>query len=64
MNKSENTCMYILSAFGIIFILLGHISSSYIHTELFTFYGWIPYYSFHMPLFLKSKKVFINEYIN
>ena len=50
--KKENTSMYILSAFGIIFVLLGHISSPYGHTELFAFCGWFPYYSFHLPLFL------------
>lgn len=37
----------ILSAFGIIFVVLGHLD-----TNILTFDGWMPYYSFHMQLFL------------
>ncbi len=37
----------ILSAFGIIFVVLGHVD-----TNILTFDGWLPYYSFHMQLFM------------
>ncbi|MBQ3558358.1 MAG: acyltransferase family protein [Agathobacter sp.] len=37
----------ILSAFGIIFVVLGHID-----TNVLAFDGWFPYYSFHIQLFL------------
>ena len=42
--------MCILSAIGICFVLLGHLRNDLSASG--TFYGWFPYYSFHMPLFL------------
>ena len=51
-KKKENIQMYILSAFAIIFVLLGHITSPYTRTEMFTFNGWCPYYSFHLQIFM------------
>lgn len=45
--------LYILSAFAIFFVILGHIRFGYVDmTEIGTFYGWFPYYSFHLPIFL------------
>ena len=42
--------MCILSVIGICFVLLGHLKNDFSSSG--TFYGWFPYYSFHMPLFL------------
>ena len=45
--------LYILSAIAIFFVILGHIRFGYVDmTEIGTFYGWFPYYSFHLPIFL------------
>ena len=45
--------LYILSAVAIFFVILGHIRFGYVDmTEVGTFYGWFPYYSFHLPIFL------------
>ena len=50
--------MRVLSAIAISFVVLGHINffqEGFIPnnmTELGTFYGWFPYYSFHLPIFL------------
>ena len=50
-----NYQMSILSVIGIVFVMLGHIYNNL--PSIGTFYGWFPYYSFHMPLF-----VFISGY--
>lgn len=42
-----NHTLGILSAFGIIFVVLGHVGEN-----IFTLNEWFPYYSFHMPLFI------------
>ena len=44
-----NYQMCILSVIGIFFMMLGHLKNDF--TSVGTFYGWFPYYSFHMPLF-------------
>ena len=45
-----NYQMCILSVIGICFVVFGHLRNDL--SSLGTFYGWFPYYSFHMPLFL------------
>jgi len=54
-----NYQMCILSVIGIIFVMLGHLKTDM--TSLGTFYGWFPYYSFHMPLFLFISGYFYKE---
>lgn len=47
--------MRILSVIAISFVIFGHIRFGEFRTDmsaLGTFYGWFPYYSFHLPLFL------------
>ena len=45
-----NYQMCVLSAIGICFVVLGHIKND--SSSIGTFFGWFPYYTFHMPLFL------------
>lgn len=45
-----NYQMSIMSAIAICFVVLGHIQNN--EYSLGTFYGWFPYYSFHLPVFL------------
>ena len=48
-----NYQMCILSAIAVCFVVIGHIHFGYVDmTEAGTFYGWFPYYSFHLPIFL------------
>ncbi|MBQ9030193.1 MAG: acyltransferase family protein [Parasporobacterium sp.] len=53
-SKSDTSYqLYILSAIAISFVILGHIRFGYTDlTEIGTFSGWFPYYSFHLPIFL------------
>ena len=45
--------MCILSVIAICFVILGHVRFGILDlTEAGTFYGWFPYYSFHLPVFL------------
>ena len=56
-----NYQMSLLSFLGIIFVVLGHINSIPYNYAIGTFYGWFPYYSFHMPLFLFITGYFYKE---
>ena len=48
-----NFQMCILSIIAIVFVVLGHVRFGIVDmTESGTFYGWFPYYSFHLPIFL------------
>ena len=51
--------MCILSVIGICFVLLGHLRNDLSASG--TFYGWFPYYSFHMPLFLFVSGYFFRQ---
>ena len=54
--------MCILSTFAIIFVVLGHIRFGIVDmTESGTFYGWFPYYSFHLPIFLFISGYFFKD---
>lgn len=45
--------MRILSVIGICFVIFGHINFPQADMQAIgTFYGWFPYYSFHLPIFL------------
>ena len=44
-----NYQMCIMSVIGILLMMLGHVKNDF--SSVGTFYGWFPYYSFHMPLF-------------
>ncbi len=46
-EKKYNYTFGTLSAFGIIFVVLGHVGA-----ETLTIDNWFTYYSFHMPLFI------------
>ena len=45
-NTHENKTFRILSAIGIICVVMGHLQC-----QILNFDPWLPYYSFHMPLF-------------
>ena len=45
-TTEENITFRILSAFGIVFVVMGHLNC-----KIFEFDSWFPYYSFHMALF-------------
>lgn len=54
--------MCILSTFAIIFVVLGHIRFGFIDmSETGTFYGWFPYYAFHLPVFLFISGYFFKD---
>lgn len=59
MNSNENLTMRYLSAFAIVFVILGHISGT--HYGFLTFNGLFEFYSFHMPLFLFISGYFYSE---
>ena len=59
IDETTSYQMRILSAIGICFVLLGHITNSL--TSPGTFYGWFPYYSCHMPLFLFISGYFFRD---
>jgi len=62
LSKSRNYQMSILSTFAIIFVVLGHIQFGVINmTETGTFYGWFPYYSVHLPIFLFISGYFFKD---
>ena len=56
-----NYQMSLLSFWGIIFVVLGHINQIPHNYAIGTFGGWFPYYSFHMPLFLFVTGYFYKE---
>ena len=53
--KKTNKKMMILSFFGIIFVVIGHLTGSLTISKLF------PYYSFHMVLFIFISGYFYKE---
>lgn len=53
--------MSLLSCIGILFVVLGHINPIPHNCAIGTLYGWFPYYSFHMPLFLFITGYFYKE---
>lgn len=57
-KPNENLSMRYLSAFAIVFVILGHISGT--HYGFLTFQGLFEFYSFHMPLFLFISGYFYN----
>ena len=59
MSTKSNTKMLYLSAFGILFVVLGHIAGR--GAGMLTFDQFFGYYSFHMPLFLFISGYFYRE---
>lgn len=63
--SSRNYQMCILSLIAICFVVLGHIRFGIMDkTEAGTFYGWFPYYSFHLPVFLFITGYFFKDPIS
>lgn len=66
-NRIENKFNYqmcILSAIGMIAVMLGHIDGGYFKAlpqGIMTLGGWLPYYSYHMPLFIFISGYFYNK---
>ena len=58
-RQGFNYQMCILSVIGIIFVMLGHLKNDFSSDG--TFYGWFPYYSFHMPLFFFISGYFFRD---
>jgi fucose 4-O-acetylase-like acetyltransferase len=59
-NKKEfNYQMCVLSAIGMLAVMLGHLANS--SQELMTLNGWFPYYAYHMPLFIFVSGYFYNQ---
>lgn len=56
MKKETNIQFCLLSALGIIFVVDGHLNHSF-----FDIGGLLPYYSFHMPLFVFISGYFFNQ---
>ena len=60
--ENRNYQMCILSTFAIIFVVLGHIRFGVVDmSETGTIYGWFPYYSFHLPVFLFISGYFFKD---
>ncbi|MCF0229817.1 MAG: acyltransferase family protein, partial [Parasporobacterium sp.] len=58
-NNGLNYQMCVLSAIAMLFVILGHNKNDQL--SLGTFYGWFPYYSFHLPLFLFISGYFFRD---
>ena len=52
----ENIVFRILSAIGIVCVVMGHLGCKLLGVD-----SWLPYYSFHMPLFSFISGYFYNE---
>lgn len=64
IKNKFNYQMCILSAIGMIAVMLGHIDGGYINESpqgIITLGGWLPYYSYHMPLFIFISGYFYNK---
>lgn len=55
-ENEENLSFRILSAFGILFVVFGHIDAPGLNVA-----GLVPYYSFHMPLFFFISGYFFKD---
>lgn len=58
-NKKFNYQMCILSAIGMLAVMLGHMGDS--SQGLMTLNDWFPYYAYHMPLFIFISGYFYNQ---
>lgn len=58
-KKEFNYQMCVLSAIGMLAVMLGHLGDS--SQGLMTLNGWFPYYAYHMPLFIFISGYFYNQ---
>lgn len=55
----ENKSLRVLTGFAILFVVLGHTG-----TQSGTIWGWFPFYSFHIPLFIMISGYFFSPNIS